>query len=68
MKLDDLAKPKVMLKVWGTATVVWAILLVPSLLWWSESIMWVIVMSWWANVSSSAAAFLAAHGEREQRK
>ncbi|AYN57954.1 hypothetical protein HWB90_gp004 [Mycobacterium phage Fowlmouth] len=59
---------KVALWVWGIATIAWAILLVPSLLWWQDSLLWVIVMSWWANVASSAAAFLAAHLERKQDK
>ena len=66
MKLSDLAKPKVQLWVWGITTVLWIVLLIPSILWWKDSILWVIIMSWWANVSASAAAFLAAHGEKAQ--
>lgn len=32
--------------VWLILTVVWAILLVPSILWWKDSLLWVIIMSW----------------------
>lgn len=53
--------------VWLILTVVWAILLVPSILWWKDSLLWVIIMSWGANVAASAAAYLSAradqHGE-----
>jgi hypothetical protein len=34
---------------------VWIGLLVPTLLWWKESILWIAVMSWWANVEASFA-------------
>lgn len=37
----------------------WAVLLVPGLVWWSESIMWVIVMSTWANFAGHFAALEA---------
>lgn len=68
MKFSDLAKPKVQLVLWGCATALWVLLLIPSLLIWKDSILWVIIMSWWANVSASAAAFLAAHGEKHARE
>lgn len=60
--------PKLFLYVWGIATLVWFVLLVPSLLIWKDSILWIIVMSWWANVAASAAAFVAAHGEWKQQQ
>ena len=66
MKILDWINIKVLLWFWGTMTLVWSILLVPSVLWWKESILWVIIMSWWANVASSAAAFVAAHNEMKQ--
>jgi hypothetical protein len=41
------------------ATFAWALLLIPTLLWWKESLTWVIIMSWWANVASSGAFWWA---------
>lgn len=65
--LKPLTNPKVQLAIWGIATLVWAMLLIPSLLWWKDSLLWIIVMSWWANVSASAAACLAAYSVLEQQ-
>lgn len=45
-------------------TVLWVILLVPSLLLWKESILWIIIMSVWANVSGHFAAYQAARSEK----
>lgn len=33
-------------------TVLWALLAVPTLLWWRESVLWVALMSLWANIAS----------------
>lgn len=45
------------------ATVLWAILVIPSVLWWKDSIAWVVLMSVWANLASHFAAWQAARGE-----
>ena len=66
MSIAKLANPKFQLWFWGVTTLLWAILLIPSLLWWKESILWLVMMSWWANVAASASAFLSSHAEREQ--
>lgn len=54
--------------VWGAFTVIWVVLLIPTLLWWKDSLVWIVVMSWWANVAASASAFLTIKSELEQRK
>lgn len=46
---------------WMTA--VWLILLAPSLLWWSHSILWVILLSVWANIASHFGAWQGARAE-----
>lgn len=46
---------------WMTAA--WLILLVPSLLWWSHSILWVILLSVWANIASHFGAWQGARAE-----
>jgi hypothetical protein len=40
-------------------TLAWVLLLVPTLLWWTHSLLWVIIMSWWANVAASGAFWWA---------
>jgi hypothetical protein len=45
-------------------TVVWALLLVPTLIWWKDSILWVAAMSLYANVAAHWSAFQGARAER----
>lgn len=45
---------------------IWIILTIPTVLWWKESILWVAMMSIWANVAAHWSAFQAAHAEQEQ--
>jgi hypothetical protein len=44
-------------------TVVWFLLLIPSLLWWKESILWVIVLSVWANAAGHWSSYQAAKAD-----
>ena len=46
-------------------TLVWLLLIVPTLLFWRESVLWVALMSIWANVASHAAAYQAHRESRE---
>ena len=50
----------------GGATVVWAILIVPTVLLWSNSITWVALMSVWANFAAHFSAFQASRTEVKQ--
>jgi hypothetical protein len=43
----------------------WALLLVPTLIWWKSSILWVAAMSLYANFIGHWSAFQAARAERE---
>jgi hypothetical protein len=43
--------------------IAWVVLLVPSMLWWAQSIRWVVAMSAWALVAGHAAGWMAARGE-----
>lgn len=47
----------------ATATVLWLALAVPSVLWWKESLLWVILLSVWANVASHFGAWQGARAE-----
>lgn len=44
-------------------TCLWVILLVPTLVWWKNSILWVAVMSVWANVAAHWSAYQGARAE-----
>lgn len=44
-------------------TVFWLLLIVPSLIWWKDSILFVILISLWANVASHWASYQAARAE-----
>lgn len=46
-----------------TATVVWIVLILPTVLWWKESILWVALMSIWANVVGHWSAYAASRAE-----
>lgn len=50
------------------ATIVWLVLCLPSMLWWKNSIAWVILISLWANVIGHFTAYIAARGEESQQK
>ena len=41
-------------------TVLWIVLILPTLVWWRESVLWIGLMSIWANVVSHATAYEAA--------
>lgn len=44
-------------------TIVWLLLVVPTLLWWRDSIFWVALMSVWANFASHFSAWQSARTE-----
>lgn len=46
-------------------TCVWALAIVPSLLWWKDSILWIILLSVWANLASHFAAWQGSRAEEE---
>jgi hypothetical protein len=45
---------------------VWILLAVPSVLWWKDSIIWVILLSLYANAESSFAAHHAKSSETRE--
>lgn len=49
----------------AAATVGWLLLIAPTLIWWKESILWIALMSIWANVASHFGAFQATRAEEE---
>ena len=45
------------------ATLMWLTLVVPTVLWWRDSILWVALMSVWANVVGHWSAWQASRAE-----
>lgn len=60
---DLWAQPSTWRKLHATLTIAWALLLVPSVLWWSESIAWVVIMSVWANIAGHFSAWQGSRAE-----
>jgi hypothetical protein len=46
----------------------WVLMIFPTLIWWSESIMLVLAMSLYANIEASFSAHHAKKSERQQEK
>lgn len=44
-------------------TMIWIMLAIPSLMWWKDALVWVIIMSLWANVVGHWSAFQASRAE-----
>ena len=44
-------------------TVIWILAIIPTMIWWRDSVFWVCLMSLWANIASHAAAYQAARVE-----
>lgn len=44
---------------------VWVVLAVPTVVWWSESVLWVAFLSLYANFASEVAAYQAGRAEEE---
>jgi hypothetical protein len=61
--VDLLHDPKFLVKFHGWMTVLWICLIIPSLLFWSQSVMWVVLMSVWANIAGHWSSFQAAQAE-----
>jgi hypothetical protein len=47
---------------------VWALLLIPTLIWWKNSVLWVATMSLYANFVSHLSAAKASRAEQEAER
>jgi hypothetical protein len=46
----------------------WALLAIPTLIWWKDSITWVAVMSLYANIAAHWAAYQGASAEATEKE
>lgn len=44
-------------------TIVWIVLVIPTMLWWRESLIWIVMMSIYAIIVSHFGAYQAARAE-----
>jgi hypothetical protein len=58
-------KPKTRARVYLAVSAIWGLLLVPSIIWWRESVVWLVVMSWYANFGTSLSGWEAAKAAQE---
>lgn len=52
----------------GIAVLIWMALVIPTLIWWKDSILWVAMMSIWANVVGHWASWQGARAEDAERE
>lgn len=57
--------PKVWRRFHVIMTGVWALAIVPTLIWWSESVLWVALLSVWANMAAHFSAWQGSRAEDE---
>ena len=48
--------------------IVWVLLAIPAVLWWSESVLFVILISLYANVAGHFGAYQSAHAEKDNEE
>lgn len=66
--LSVLGDTKSLRHVHAVATIVWFVAVIPTLLWWSESVLWVALMSCWANAAAHFSAWQGARSEDAQEE
>jgi len=60
---DLLGSPKFLRAFHAAMVIVWVLLIIPSLLFWSNAVAWVVLMSLWANIAAHWSAWQAARTE-----
>jgi hypothetical protein len=64
--VNVLRKPRVLRHFHAVAVLAWIVLIVPTLVWWKDSVLWVALMSIWANIAAHWSAWQAARTESKQ--
>lgn len=61
--MASLGQVQLLRRLHGALVAVWVVLIVPTLLWWRESILWVAFMSLYANIAGHWAAWQSTRAE-----
>lgn len=56
MKLSDIRTSKFRKKMHRFLAIFWMIMIVPTILWWNDSVLWVALMSLYSNIEVSLSA------------
>ncbi|MFW0765955.1 hypothetical protein ACN0IV_08920 [Trabulsiella odontotermitis] len=56
--------PKVVKRCHLTAAIIWCGLAIPSVIWWKESVLWVIIISIYANIVGHLSGYSAARADQ----
>jgi hypothetical protein len=62
-KLPDLP-PRTWRRIHAALTAVWALLVVPTVLWWHDSVLWIGLISCYANAVGHFSAYQASRAEQ----
>lgn len=57
--------PKTWRRVHATLTILWFVAIVPTLLWWRDSVLWVALISCYANAAAHFSAWQGSRAEDE---
>lgn len=66
--LRALSGPEGMARFHATMTAAWILAIPPSLLWWRNSVPWLVLMSLWANVAAHWAGLQGALADRRTKR
>lgn len=55
--------PKMIKKMHLAAAALWVLLAIPSVIWWKNSVLWVIIISIYANVVGHLSGYTAARAD-----
>lgn len=61
--ISTVQEPKFLRQFHGYTTLLWIVLMLPALLWWSESVPFLVIISVWANIAGHWAAWQASRVE-----
>ena len=60
--------PSLIKKMHLVSAVAWIVLAIPSILWWKNSVLWVIIISIYANVVGHLSGYTAARADEAAEK
>lgn len=63
-KIKQLNNPVFLTRFHASMTIIWICLIVPTLLFFPDSILWLALMSLWANMAAHWAAYQGVHSEK----
>lgn len=66
--IDRLHDPRFMCKAHAAMAIVWFLLIVPTVIFWAESVLWVALISCYANAVGHYAAYQATRAEKNNNE